>query len=211
MADPTLRFVEDALRSGSSRDDIRRALTAAGWSKDHVAKALSAYSDVDFPVPVPRPKAPLSARDTFLYLVMFAMLYLSAYNLATLLSQFINLAFPDAVLDQYQRPLDRIRWSTSSLLVAFPVFLFISWWISKDLKRDPTQRASAVRKWLTYLTLAIAACIVVVDLIYLLNSMLSGELTARFALKALTIGLIAGAVFAYYLWSMRVDDRELSR
>lgn len=211
MVDPTVRFVEDALRAGSSREEVRQALTAAGWSRDHVAKALAAYSDVDFPIPVPRPRSPVSARDTFLYLVMFGMLYLSAYNFGHLLIQFINLALPDPVLDQYQRPADRIRWSTSSLLVAFPTFLGIAWWIAKDVRRDPTRRASGARKWLTYLTLAIAACVVATDLIFLLNSLLSGELTARFVLKALTVGLIAAAVFAYYLWSIRIDDDELSR
>lgn len=210
MVDPTVRFVEEALRAGSSREDVQRALTAAGWSRDHVAKALAAYSDVDFPIPVPRPKSPVSARDTFLYLVMFGTLYLSAYNLGNLVMQFINLAFPDPI-SQYLRPMDRIRWSTSSLLVAFPTFLFVSWLISRDIGRDPTHRASGVRKWLTYLTLAIAACVVITDLIYLLNGMLSGELTTRFVLKALTVGLIASAVFGYYLWSIRLDDLELAR
>lgn len=211
MTDPTVRFVEEALRAGSSRQDVRQALEAAGWPKEHVAKALAAFSDVEFPVPVPRPRAAVSARETFLYLVMFGMLYVSAYNLGQLLIQFVNLALPDPVLDQYQRPLTRIRWSVSALLVAFPVYLFIAWWISKGIAQDPTRRASLPRRWLTHLTLAIAACVVATDLIWLLNSMLSGELTTRFVLKVLVVALVAGAVFGYYLWSARADDRELAR
>lgn len=212
MADPTLvHFVEEALRAGASRDAVRQALMDAGWSKEHVGKALAAYAETDFPIPVPRPRAPLSARDAFLYLVMFGMLYLSAYNLGVLLTQFVNLAFPDAVLDQYRRPMESIRWSVSSIVVAFPVFLFTAWQIGKDLAADATRRTSAVRKWLTYLTLALAASIVAADLIFLLNSLLAGELTTRFVLKALIVAGIAGAVFGYYLWLMRVDDRELAQ
>lgn len=213
MADATLiAFVQESLRSGASRGDTEHALIEAGWSKAQVTSALGAYSTVDFPVPVPRPKAQLSARDAFMYLVMFGMLYVSAYNFGSLLFQFINLGFPDPLVSEYGEFAGAlIRWSTSSLLVAFPVFLFVSIRISRSIKRDPTRRTSGVRKWLTYLTLFVAACIIVGDLISLLNGLLSGELTARFVLKALTVGLISGTVFGYYLWSMRVDDEALSQ
>lgn len=213
MTDATLlSFVEESLRSGASKVDIERVLIEAGWSKDQVISALGAYSSVDFPIPVPRPKSQLSARDAFMYLVMFGMLYVIAYNFGNLLFQFINLAFPDPLVEEYGDFTGRkIRWATSSLVVAFPVFLFVAGRISKSIAKDPTQRTSGVRKWLTYLTLSVAACIIVGDLIYLLNSLLSGELTVRFVLKSLTVGLVAGAVFGYYLWAMRTDDEALAQ
>ncbi len=213
MTDATLlSFVEESLRSGASKADTERVLIEAGWSRDQVTSALGAFSSVDFPVPVPRPKSQLSARDAFMYLVMFGMLYVTAYNFGNLLFQFINLAFPDPLIDQYGDSVGRqIRWATSSLLVAFPVFLFVASRISKSITDDPTQRTSGVRKWLTYLTLSVAACIIVGDLIYLLNSLLSGDLTVRFVLKSLTVGLIAGTIFGYYLWSMRADDEALNQ
>jgi len=213
MADVTLiAFVNDSLRSGASREDTERVLLEAGWSKNQVKSALGAYSPVDFPVPVPVPKVQLSARDAFMYLVMFGMLYVSAYNFGNLLFQFINLAFPDPLLQEYgDFSGSRIRWSTSALLVAFPVFLFVSFRISKSIAKDSTRRTSGIRKWLTYLTLSLAACIIVGDLIYLLNSLLSGELTVRFVLKVLTVGLISGGIFGYYLWLMRADDEALAQ
>jgi len=91
------------------------------------------------------------------------------------------------------------------------VYLFVASRISTSITGDPSQRTSGVRKWLTYLTLSVAACVIVGDLIYLLNSLLSGALTVRFVLKSLTVGLIAGAVFGYYLWSMRADDEALNQ
>jgi hypothetical protein len=216
MADTTLlQFVDKALSSGASRADTELALLEAGWPKDQVNDALGSFSEVEFGVPVPRPKARLSARDAFLYLVMFAMLYVSAYHLGNLLFQVINLGFPDPLLnhgpgaDPVERAKDAIRFATSSLIVAFPVFLFTAHRISTGVKVDPTRRNSGVRKWLTYLTLFIAACIIVGDLIALLYNLLSGELSVRITLKVLTVGLIAGSILAYYLWAMRVDDKAL--
>lgn len=213
MADETLlSFVAEALRSGASRDDTERVLLEAGWPKDQVRSALGAYAKVDFRLPVPRPKSHPSARDAFMYLVMFAMLYVTAYNLGRLLFEFIELAYPDPLIDRYGDAAgSAIRWATSSLIVAFPIFLFVASRISLSIDRDPTQRTSSVRKWLTYLTLAVAACVIVGDLIVLLNSLLSGSLTMRFVLKSLSVGLIAVAVFGYYLLSMRTDGLALNQ
>jgi len=205
-------FVKESLLTGASRTDIEKALIEAGWSKDQIVNALAEFSDIEFPIPVPRPKAYVSARDAFLYLLMFSMLYLSAYNLGQLLLQFVNIAIPDPALIEYgDHSLASIRFSTAALLVAFPVFLYVSARISRVIHNDPAQRTSAIRKWLTYLTLTIAACIIVGDLIFLLNSLLSGELTVRFILKAFIVGIISVVVFAYYLWTMRKDDEVLAR
>lgn len=219
MSDTALtEFVDRALSSGASREETQRVLLEAGWAKDQVNDALSSFSEVEFVMPVPRPKARLSARDAFLYLVMFAMLYISAFQLGNLLFQVINLTLPDPLL---QRPgisydpaasaRDAIRFATASLIVAFPVFLFTAHRIEKGVNLDPTRRSSGVRKWLTYLTLFIASCVIVGDLISLLYDFLSGELTMRVALKALTVGVIAGGILAYYLRLMRIDDEALEQ
>ena len=213
MADATLLlFVKEALSSGSSRIDTENALIEAGWPKQQIANALEAFSTVDFPIPVPIPKAHLSARDTFLYLVMFSMLYLSAYNLGSLLVQFVNLAFPDPAFPQGRQISSAgIRFSISALVVAFPVFLVISSVIAKQIHEEPAQRLSAVRKWLTHLTLAIASCIIVGDLIYLINNLLSGGLTMRFILKVLIVGIISCATFYYYFSETRRDGKVFTR
>lgn len=219
MSDTTLTdFVDKALSAGASRAETERVLLEAGWSKEQVHDALGAFSEVDFNVPVPRPRARLSARDAFLYLVMFAMLYISAFHLGNLIFQVINLNFPDPLLQEHGYGMnlddmarDAIRFATASLIVAFPVFLLTAYRISRDVQQDPTRRNSGVRKWLTYLTLFVAACILVGDLITLLYSLLAGELTVRIALKVVTVGLIAGAILIYYLREMRMDDEALSR
>lgn len=203
-------FVREALASGSSRADIATALRSAGWPEDQVRLALARYAEVTFPVPVPRPRAYLSARDAFLYLVMFSMLGLSAYYLGSLIFQFIDLGWLDPALAEPVRRLhdDRIRYAIAVLVVAFPLFLILSVKTAREIGRDSTKRGSGVRKWLTYMTLLVASLIIVGDLIGLIYQYLNGSLTMRIALKLLTVGVIAGAIFLYYLRSAARDVAE---
>jgi membrane protein YqaA with SNARE-associated domain len=207
------RFVREALGRGLAKDEIRRALLAARWPEDEVRGALDSFADVDFPLPVPRPRPYLSAREAFLYLVLFTLLYLSAWSFGALLFQFINRGLPDpahpAVLGSFSA--SAVRWSIATLLIAFPGYLFLSRRSYAAARRDPEKRKSKVRKWLTYLTLFVAAGTLLGDLITLVYNLLEGELTARFLLKVLTIGAIAGSIFGYYLWDLRQDDLEPER
>jgi len=206
------RFIESALEAGASRTQIADALASAGWSPDRITDGLQHFADIEFLVPVPRPKSHVSARDAFLYLVMFGTLYVSAYQLGNLIFQFINLAIPDDLdFGNREYVVASIRWSTSALMVAFPIFLYMTAHITKGVTADPMRRSSGVRKWLTYLTLTGAALIVVGDVIMLLFNVLSGDLTLRFVLKVIVVAVIAGTVFSYYTWWMKVDDEALQR
>ncbi len=208
--DDLVPFVRDALLAGRSRDDIAATLRQAGWTHEQTDAALNAFADVDYPVPVPRPKPYLSAKEAFWYLVLFTTLYLSAIYLGTLLFQLINLGFPDPAEAAYVTNYadTRIRWAIAVLVVAFPLFLFMSRLVHRAVQRDPAKRASRVRKWLTYVTLFVAVCVLVGDATSLIYNLLSGELTVRFVLKTLTVAVIAGGVLGYYLSDLRRDEVE---
>lgn len=212
MSDPALQhFVERALAAGVSRDDAARALEEAGWSRAQIRDALAAWADVSFVVPVPRPRPQLSARDAFLYLLLFGALFLAVGHLGALLFAFVDLALTDP-LESFQRSVrGRIRWAVSMLAVAWPVFLVLSVRTARSVDQEPARRNSAVRRWLTFLTLTVTAFVLVGDLVGLLNALLSGGLTLRFVLKALIVGVLAGAVLGYYLHQARADDRALAR
>lgn len=201
-------FVREALLKGASPAAIEAALTAAGWTPEQTRDALNAYADVEFVVPVPKPRPYLSPREAFLYLVLFSTLYLSAYHLGSLLFDFINLGFPDVADPGYPSSVAQsMRWSVASLAIAFPVFLFVARHLGHDLVRNPVKRLSAVRRWLTYLTLFVAATVLIGDLITLLYNLLGGELSVRFVLKVLVVGVIAGAIFGYYLRDLRQEEK----
>ena len=203
-------FVRDALARSVPRVQVEDVLLRAGWRADQVKRALASFADVPFPVPVPRPRQYLSARDAFLYLVLFTALYISAFNLGALFFQFIERALPDPAQRYPDASALRnaIRWSIANLIVAFPLFLALSVSMQRAIDRDPTRRGSRIRKWLTYLTLFIGAGVLIGDVIALVNGVLSGDLTTRFVLKVIVVAAIAGTAFGYSLWDLRQDERE---
>jgi hypothetical protein len=57
-----------------------------------------------------------------------------------------------------------------------------------------------------YLTVFIAASILLGNITTLVYNVLGGELTARFVLKVLTIAAITGVTLGYYLADLRLED-----
>lgn len=198
-------FVKEALAKNISRKEIRQALLKSGWRADEVTNALDAYADIPFPIPVPKRRPYVSAQEAFTYLLTFLTLYVSAISFGTLLFQFINLALPDPLEFNPERSLDALRQATAALMIAYPIFFLMTLRLRKAISKDPEKRGSKIRKWLTYITLFIAAGIIIGDLISLVFNLLNGDLTLRFALKVLTIGGIAGIIFGYYLWDIKRD------
>ncbi len=208
-ASPELEsFVRDALMRGHSRQQVSTALLAAGWSEQQISGVLDGWAEVDFALPVPRPRASLSAREAFAYLVLFSTLYFFAWNLGSLLFQLIEYLLPDPADADWQRlRLDGgIRWAISALVIAFPVFAFVARRVSLDVDRHPIKRLSPVRRWLTYLTLFVAAIVLIGDLTALVYNLLGGDLSLRFVLTVAVVAAIAGTVFGYYLWDLRQEE-----
>lgn len=203
-------FVKDGLQRGIPRAQLEQALLGAGWRTEQVKGAIGSFADVEFAIPVPRPRPYLSAREAFMYVVLFSTLYLSAYSLGSLVFEFIDQFIPDpAERGNAQYAILAIRWSVSSLIVAFPVFVCVAWSVARSIRQDPTKRASRIRRQLTYVTLFIASCVLIGDVTTLIYNFLGGELTARFVLKTLTVAAIAGTTFGYYLRELRADEKEL--
>ncbi len=209
------QFVEQALAAGASREETVAALEEAGWSGEQIKAAMAAWSEVSFSIPVPKPRAHLSAKDAFIYLILFGTLYVVAFELGVLLFQFIEIALPDPVLESNSYYANHresaIQWAIASLVICFPVFVISEITVQRAITKEPLRRNSLVRKWLTYLTMAIAVAILIGDLIYLLDRLLGGELQLRFVLKSIVVGGIAALVLAYYLNSMQQDDHALNR
>lgn len=148
-----------------------------------------------------RPK--LTPKDFFLQLGIIVALYVSVISLINLLFQTINYAFPDK-LAYYGDPYSSgIRVAIASLLIIFPLYIALSWYVEKLFGATPEKRELGVRRWLLYFTLFVAGIAVIVDLVALINAFLGGELTTRFAFKTLAVLIVAGGVFGYYLSDLR--------
>jgi len=197
-------FVKESLEKNQSRAAIREALLSAGWQEQEITKSLSSFAEVDFPIPVPKKKPYLVAREAFLYLVSFITLYITALSFGALVFSFVGIWFPDPLRFGGGVP----RTAIASLIVAFPIFLVITRALHKSATQDPERKDSRVKKWLTYLTLVIAAGVLIGDLITVLSSLLGGELTMRFFLKALIVFGIAGSIFGYYLSDLQKEEKE---
>jgi hypothetical protein len=207
------QFVRDSLARGLPREAIRAQLEQAGWRPEEIDAALAAWVETDFAVPVPRRRTHLSAREAFLYLVLFVTLYVTAFNVGALLFQFIERWLPDPAISPGSSYVDRfnaraVRDSIAALLIAYPAFVFLSAYIGRMLKREPDKRGSGVRKWLTYITLFLAALVILGDLTFVVARLLSGELAPRFLARTLVVLLIAGYVFGHYLGDLRQDEDE---
>jgi hypothetical protein len=130
----------------------------------------------------------------------------SAISFGILIFQYINIYFPDLVNDYYFSPSNyygMIRQALATLIVIFPVYIWVSRFLKKDIEANPEKRELKIRKWLLYLTVFVASLVITGDLVTLINTFLNGELTARFILKVLAIALIAGSIFSNYYFELR--------
>jgi Domain of unknown function (DUF5671) len=203
-------FIKEALNRGEPRERIGAALVAAGWTRKEVDAALSEWASTDFPLPVPKPKPYVSAREAFLYLVLFILLGMVAWHLGSLLFALIDLAVRDEMEEVYAYTSreTQIRSGVSGLVVGAPLFIWIAAHIRKQRRSNPAMQRSRVRKWLTYLTLVIAACTLIGDAISLVYNFLSGDLTTRLLLKLAVIAGIAGAIFLYFMRDAERGDEH---
>lgn len=203
-------FVKESLERGLGRDAIRDVLVQAGWQEVEVRNALAAFADVDFPIAVPRPRPYIHAREAFFYLVSFISLYVTAFSFGALVFQIIDRTFPDSLSRGGEFQPQDLATPIASIIVAFPLYLFLMKRLAMEVAADSERRQSLVRKWLTYLTLVVGAGIIIGDLIALLSNLLGGDPTTRFVLKTLTILVIATCIFGFYLWDMRQSEQPVT-
>ena len=113
-------------------------------------------------------------RDVFIYLLVVIMLYTNVCELITLLFDYVNLALPDP-LDASGNQLESIRMAVAVLVVAFPVYLWASRFIARDLAAHPEKSELSIRRWLLYMTLFLAALLVIGDLVALVYNFMGGD------------------------------------
>ncbi len=147
----------------------------------------------------------MTPKDFFMYLGAAITLYASAGALVGLLFSIIGILLPDALNPQPMSSWSTggMRFAISTLLVAFPLYIVLSWLIRKDIAHDIHKYQLSIRRWFIYFTLFIAGAAVAGDIIALVNTYLSGEISGRFIWKMLAVFVVAAVIFAYYLYDLR--------
>jgi len=150
-------------------------------------------------------KPKMSPKDFFLYLAAAVTLYISAGSLIRLLFEIIDAVFPDRLdaVRSFYGAGGALRFAIASLIIIFPLYLFVVWLIRKDIIKNVAKYELSIRKWFIYFTLFLAGAVVVGDLIALVNIFLNGEITTRFIFKVLSVLIVAGAIFIYYIYDLR--------
>lgn len=146
-------------------------------------------------------KPKITAKDFFLWAGAIVAFYWSIIAFIFLIFDYIDYVFPNVLgyypADPYQ---SGISTEMASVIVMFPLYLFLARLIRRDAARDPSRREIWIRRWALILTLFVAGAAIAGDLIALLTTFLNGEaLTAAFLLKALVILFVAAGVFLHFI------------
>ena len=204
-------FVAKSLAAGQGRDAITTALQQAGWPSGDIRRALAQWGDpapgqAAQGLPVPRPAAHVSARDAFVYGLIFTALAMVVWHINSLGFDLIDYASQtrDDVFAEWRT--SSIRWSIAMLIVATPAFLWLTRAEAARRRKDPAQGRSALRKWFGFITLYLAVLGMAGDLVATIYAFLNGDLTLQFLCKAALVLITAGLVFLYYLNDLRQSE-----
>ena len=198
-------FLDAARLQGATDEILVGLLRGRGWPEEDVYRALADHYESRSGIQVPIYKRSGSAKDAFLYLLNFSTLATWTIGLGSVMFTLIDRWIKDPLspINYYASGYYQMAGSLACVIVAFPVYLLVMRYIIRELEIHPEKLESAVRKWLTYIALLIAAGVVFGDLITFLTYLLRGELTARFVAKVAVVFVIAGGVFWYYIGSLQ--------
>lgn len=151
-------------------------------------------------------------KDFFMYSGALLALLVSAISFVTLVFNLIDVIYPDTSFYDYYS--GSIRFAFACIVVVFPLYLGLTWSLRKDVILNPAKKDFWLKRWGAYSAIFVTGIITAGDLISLINTFLSGELTSRFLWKTLTVFLVSGAIFAYYLFDLKRksdEDKTLSK
>lgn len=149
-------------------------------------------------------------RDFFLQVLAIVALYASVISGLVLIFNLIEIVVPDPLGIWYSGVLGSIRSSSATLVVFFPVFLLSNIFMQREIAAFPKKAKYKIRKWLLHLTVFLAALVLIGDAVAIVQSFFAGEVTARFLLKVASVALVAGAVFGYIFYEVRMEHTNSS-
>ena len=147
------------------------------------------------------------ALDLFLYLGIAISLIVSVTNLLQIIFAAINLKFPDplAYTGYIDGTQSDVRLAIATLVVMYPVYVLLSWYVANDIKKFLFKQDISVRKIMIYCTLFATVLTLIGTLVSVIYTYLGGEISVRFELKAASVFAVALSLFGYYYYSLKRD------
>lgn len=200
------RFIDHARQKGMDHATILLLLRSSGWKEREIAEA---FASGELEMPIPERAGIGSARDTFFHLLAFTALFGWAISLIFLFFRYIELAFPDPAMWKstyaFEEALSSIRASLATLMVCYPVFLLVWWFLLREIRVYPEKAKSGVRRWLSFLSLFVGAVTIMADMITVVYYLVEGDLSIRFLLKVLALFAVTGLLFFYLALTLRSE------
>ena len=145
-----------------------------------------------------------TAKNFALQLGSLVSLYVTIVGLIMLMFSVITAHYPDAAQGYWEveSAASTLRFSIAMLIVFFPVYLVLTRLVN-TIRRNEHGTYLMLTKWLIYLSLLVGGAAILGDLVSVINGFLNGELTIRFALKALSFFVVVTTAFVYYLFDAK--------
>lgn len=149
----------------------------------------------------------------FMCLGLLATLITSVVSFLNLVFSTLDKKFPDVLNSTYQYgystyDFEAIRTALATLIIFFPVFIVVSYFWKKFIKKGIGHLDEIFRKWILYIILFISSVVIVIDLVMLVKYFISGEITNRFIYKVLSALIVAVLVGFYYLIELRNKENR---
>ena len=149
-----------------------------------------------------------TARDFFLHLLSIVTLYLIAAGMLTVLFQFVNHFFPDTASYSGGVSQGAVQFAIALLIPVVPMYAWTYRRLHAIYAKSEASAKSHVRKWLSNLTLFVAALVLIGDLVALIGNYLDGGLTIQVFLKIFIVFVVIGSIFLLYLQDAKPIMKE---
>jgi len=201
------RFIDEAVQKGVDRPTVFLMLRSSGWKEREIAGAIA---ERELELPIPDRAGAGSARDAFLHLLAFTALYAWVVSLIYLFFTYIEFWFPDPAAKtsgyEVDSALSGIRACLATIIVAYPVFVLVWWYLLREIRLFPEKAKGDVRRWLSFLSLFVGAVTLMSDVICTVYYLVEGDLTTRFLLKVLVLFILTGGIFLYLALVLRSES-----
>ncbi|MDP4001149.1 MAG: DUF5671 domain-containing protein, partial [bacterium] len=206
-----VKFISESRVQGNSDEAIKTQLVSSGWPEAEVNQALGDAQSVGLAPTYKQTQQPSLASNfgmwvVFEYVLMFITLAFSAAGLVGILHRLVDneLSPITAVgsssiysLSNYNDYL--LTTYIASLIIAFPIFVFLALRLRSTLLKNPEVRKIKTRKIFIYIALTWTFLVLLSRFIRTVYDFLNGEGQALNIILHLVVTLlVSGAIFLYF-------------